>query len=54
MQLFYFPEITGNNIILNSTESKHVIKVLRLVKGDIIGLTDGKGGLYKAEITIAD
>ncbi|MDD4108175.1 MAG: 16S rRNA (uracil(1498)-N(3))-methyltransferase [Prolixibacteraceae bacterium] len=54
MQLFYLPEITGNNIILNSTESKHVIKVLRLVKGDIIGLTDGKGGLYKAEITIAD
>ena len=53
MQLFYLdnPE---KEIILTTEESKHTIKVLRKKEGDILNFTDGKGGAYKAEITIAD
>jgi 16S rRNA (uracil1498-N3)-methyltransferase len=54
MQLFYVPEITGNSIILNEHESKHAIKVMRLKRKDLIQLTDGKGGLYTAEIIEAN
>ena len=53
MQLFYIqnPE---KEIILSSEESKHATKVLRKKEGDILNFTDGKGGFYKAEITVAD
>ena len=53
MQLFYLqnPE---KEIILSSEESKHATKVLRKKEGDILNFTDGKGGFYKAEITVAD
>jgi len=53
MQLFYIqnPE---KEIILSSEESKHARKVLRKKEGDILNFTDGKGGFYKAEITVAD
>jgi len=53
MQLFYL-ENPENEIILSAEESKHVTKVLRKKEGDILNFTDGKGGFYKAEITIAD
>jgi 16S rRNA (uracil1498-N3)-methyltransferase len=51
MQLFYVPDISENEAILDEQESRHAIKVLRLEKGSHIQLTDGKGGLYNAEIT---
>ena len=53
MQLFYIqnPE---NEIILSAEESKHATKVLRKKEGDILNFTDGKGGFYKAKITVAD
>ena len=53
MQLFYIqnPE---KEIILSSEESKHATKVLRKKEGDILNFTDGNGGFYKAEITLAD
>jgi 16S rRNA (uracil1498-N3)-methyltransferase len=51
MQLFYVPDIQQNEIILNETESKHAVKVLRLSKGSQIKVVDGKGGFYTAEIT---
>lgn len=50
MQLFYLPKISGNSVTLNETESKHVVKVLRMQEGDQVKLIDGKGGVYKAEI----
>lgn len=50
MQLFYCSELEGNTHILNEKESKHIIRVLRLKKGDIIHLTDGKGSLFKSQI----
>ena len=53
MQLFYL-EHPENEIILSAEESKHATKVLRKKEGDILNFTDGKGGSYKAEITVTD
>jgi 16S rRNA (uracil1498-N3)-methyltransferase len=53
MQLFYL-ENPEKEITLSAEESKHATKVLRKKVGDILNFTDGKGGLYKAEITIAN
>lgn len=50
MQLFYVPNITGVEVILNETESKHAIRVLRLPLGAHIKLVDGSGGFYEAKI----
>lgn len=51
MQLFYAPDIKGVTYILNEEESKHCVRVLRKKIGDIIHIIDGRGGLYKCEIT---
>ena len=51
MQLFYCPELSGEFHTLNEEESRHIVRVLRLEIGDHIHLTDGKGGLFQAEIT---
>lgn len=51
MQLFYVPNISGAEVILNETESKHAIRVLRLPHGAHIQLIDGEGGFYEARIT---
>ena len=53
MQLFYL-ENPKDEIILSAEESKHATKVLRKKEGDILNFTDGKGGFYKAKITVAD
>ncbi|MDX8340015.1 16S rRNA (uracil(1498)-N(3))-methyltransferase [Draconibacterium sp. IB214405] len=54
MQLFYVPTISGAEVLLDETESKHAIRVLRLKEDDEIELVDGKGGFYKARITDAN
>ena len=54
MQLFYAPEIQGEQYLLNEEESKHCTRVLRLRAGDHIFLTDGKGNLYKGIINASD
>jgi len=54
MHLFYIPEITGTEITLSQAESKHAVRVLRLVKDDIVRIIDGRGGLYKARIIDQD
>jgi 16S rRNA (uracil1498-N3)-methyltransferase len=51
MNLFYAPAIQGNLFTLDEEESKHCIRVLRLKKGDILHLTDGKGNLYETAIS---
>ena len=48
MQLFYTPDISGDNYTLNEEESKHAVRVLRLQTGDEVSLIDGKGGWYTA------
>ena len=55
MQLFYTPLIEPQHasFLLSEEESKHAIRVLRLQVGDVIHLVDGRGGLYKTEITDA-
>lgn len=50
MQLFYAPDIEITNT-LPEGESQHCIKVLRLNKGEVINITDGKGKLFNAEIS---
>ena len=54
MNLFYQPSIQQGIFHLDSTESKHCTKVLRKKAGDKIHITDGKGFLYEAVITLAD
>ncbi|TCC96335.1 16S rRNA (uracil(1498)-N(3))-methyltransferase [Pedobacter hiemivivus] len=51
MHVFYTPDISSNEYVLNEEESKHCTKVLRLGTGAMVYLIDGIGGLYKAEIT---
>jgi 16S rRNA (uracil1498-N3)-methyltransferase len=50
MHVFYTPDITADEYILNEEESRHCMKVLRLVIGDLVHLIDGRGGLYEATI----
>jgi len=50
MHVFYTPDISHSEYILNEEESRHCMKVLRLVIGDLVHLIDGRGGLYEAEI----
>lgn len=54
MQLFYVPNISGAEVILDETESKHAIRVLRLQKGNPVEIIDGAGGFYTARITDAN
>lgn len=54
MHIFYAPDILGNLYTLNEDESKHCIRVLRLIAGDEITIIDGKGGFYKTRILIPE
>lgn len=54
MHLFYVPNISGTEVILDETESKHAIRVLRLQYGNQVEIIDGAGGFYKAQITDAN
>lgn len=50
MHLFYAPHIQGDTFKLEEQESKHAIRVLRLVRGDRVILVDGRGTWYEALI----
>lgn len=54
MHLFYIPGVSGSSIMLDETESKHAIRVLRLEKGEKVNVVDGQGGFYLAEIADAN
>jgi len=54
MQIFYAPDITSDVFTLNEVESKHIIRVLRMTKGDNVRLIDGKGNLYEGIIENPD
>lgn len=48
---FYWPEpISGSMLTLDEANSKHMVSVLRMEKGEALHLTDGRGHLYTAEI----
>ena len=50
MHLFYNSHIQGDSFELEEQESKHAIRVLRLVRDDRVILVDGRGGWYEAAI----
>ncbi len=52
MQIFYAPEIETVHE-LPEAESQHCVKVLRMKEGDEIGIIDGRGSRYRAEIVLA-
>jgi len=54
MQLFYSPNITDSTKQFNfeREESKHIVKVLRKNVGDTVYLTNGKGWLFTAKISV--
>lgn len=54
MNIFYTPDIDGEQYTLSEQESKHCIRVLRNSIGDELTLVDGSGGLYKSEIIDAN
>ncbi|MBD0832174.1 16S rRNA (uracil(1498)-N(3))-methyltransferase [Aestuariibaculum sediminum] len=56
MQLFYNPNISEDStqFTFDKEESKHIIKVLRKRIGDLLHITNGKGWLFTAKITVAD
>lgn len=43
MHVFYVPVLGEDLITLSEEESKHAIRVLRLKKGEVVHLADGKG-----------
>ena len=51
MHIFYTQPPENEFFTLDENESHHCIHVLRLKKGDLVGLVDGSGGLYEGEIT---
>lgn len=55
MRHFYAPHITTADRIwkMDSDESKHIVKVLRLKEGDEIALLNGQGYLFKTKIILA-
>jgi 16S rRNA (uracil1498-N3)-methyltransferase len=54
MQIFYAPDITGEQYTLDEKESKHLIRVLRMTRGAGVRLIDGKGNLYEGIINNPD
>lgn len=56
MQLFFNSSVTPSDteIRFSKEESRHIIKVLRKSVGDILKITNGKGWLFFAEISLAD
>ncbi|CAM1335157.1 16S rRNA (uracil(1498)-N(3))-methyltransferase [Tenacibaculum aestuariivivum] len=56
MQLFFNPNITTETkqITFDKEESRHIIRVLRKKKGDILHITNGFGFLFSVIITIAN
>jgi 16S rRNA (uracil1498-N3)-methyltransferase len=55
MQLFYNSQISKEttHITFDKIESKHIVRVLRKKESDILKITNGKGVLFDAKITVA-
>ncbi len=54
MQIFYIPDIKGDSCVLDEAESRHVIRVLRMTRGDRLKIVDGTGNLFEGLITYPD
>lgn len=55
MQLFYSPNITAvsKEFSFDKEESKHIIRVLRKLEGNVLFVTNGLGELFTTEIILA-
>jgi 16S rRNA (uracil1498-N3)-methyltransferase len=53
MHVFHSVDIEGQTILLDAEESKHAIRVLRLVAGDAVLVLDGSGNSYRCTLTEA-
>ncbi len=55
MQLFYSPNISAasKDFSFDKEESKHIVRVLRKIEGDILHVTNGLGELFTTEIILA-
>ena len=52
LPFFYQPQIiASSSILLYEETSKHCIQVLRMILGERLQLTDGKGNAYIAAIS---
>ncbi|MFR9565512.1 MAG: 16S rRNA (uracil(1498)-N(3))-methyltransferase [Rikenellaceae bacterium] len=51
MQLFYAPDFTPPHYTLSEDESKHAVRVLRLTIDSTIHITDGRGNLFRCEVS---
>jgi 16S rRNA (uracil1498-N3)-methyltransferase len=56
MQLFYAPTLhtETKHYTFSKEESKHIVRVLRKKEDEVLQLTNGKGYLFSAKITLAD
>jgi len=56
MQLFYTPELTpeAKHHTFLKEESKHIVRVLRKKEDDVLHITNGRGAIFTAKITMAD
>lgn len=54
MQLFYSQQISEGKILLDETESRHAISVLRKQNGELLQVIDGRGSCFEAEIIEAN
>lgn len=56
MQLFYNANVNPEDteIRFSKDESRHIVKVLRKVVGNTLHITNGKGWLFLAEISLAE
>ncbi len=50
MQRFFSTNINGDVILLSEEEAWHCTKVMRMMPGDLLSITDGKGNLYECEL----
>ena len=55
MNIFYAPNVSSKDsfTIISEEESIHAIRVLRMKKGDVVQLADGRGNFYICEIADA-
>jgi 16S rRNA (uracil1498-N3)-methyltransferase len=54
MQVFYAPDISGKSYAFDENESKHIVRVLRMKRGDHVKVIDGKGNMYEGSISEPD
>ncbi|MBG8554032.1 16S rRNA (uracil(1498)-N(3))-methyltransferase [Hymenobacter guriensis] len=51
---FFAPDLALPTYTLPEDESKHAVRVLRLAPGDAVVLVNGRGGVFQAEVDMAD